>query len=56
MNRTEYGVLQTLVGQICGKHSGARSQYLHCAKMIVAALYKLDTENLQPAPDWWKAF
>ena len=36
-----------LVGQIRGKHSSARSQYLHCAKKVVtvAALYKLDTED-----------
>ena len=33
------------MGQIRGKHSSARSQYLHCAKKVVAALYKLDTED-----------
>ena len=33
------------MGQIRGKHSFARSQYLHCAKEMVAALYKLDTED-----------
>ena len=43
-SRTEYGIRWTLVGQIRGKHSFARSQYLHCVKKVVAALYKLDTE------------
>ena len=34
-----------MVGQIRSKHSSARSQYLHCAKKVVATLYKLDTED-----------
>ena len=42
---TQYGIRQTLVGQIRGKHSSARSQYLHCAKKVVAALSKLDAED-----------
>ena len=33
------------MGQIRDKDSSARSQYLHCAKKVVAALYKLDTEE-----------
>ena len=33
------------MGRIRGKHSSARSQYLHCAKKVVAVLYKLDTED-----------
>jgi len=34
-----------LVGRILGKHSSARSEYRHCAKKVVVALYKLDTDD-----------
>ena len=33
------------MGQIRGKHSSARPQYLHYVKKVVAALYKLDTKD-----------
>jgi hypothetical protein len=45
VSRTEYGIRRTVVAQIRDKHSSSRSQYLHCAKKVVAALYKLDTED-----------
>jgi len=31
--------------QVCVKHSGCRSQYLHTAKGCITALYKLDMED-----------
>ena len=33
------------MGQIRGKHSSARSQYLLCVKKVVVALNKVDTEE-----------
>lgn len=45
VSRTKYGIRWTLVRQIRAKHSSSRSQYLHCAKKMVPALYKLDTED-----------
>ena len=45
ISRTEYRIWRPLVGQMLRKHSSARSQYLHCAKKVVAALCKLDTED-----------
>ena len=45
ISATKYGVRRRLVEQIRGKHCAARSQYLHWAKKVVAALYKLDTED-----------
>ena len=44
------------MGQIRGKYSLARSEHLHCAKKVVAALYKLDTEDPAACPRMVECF
>jgi hypothetical protein len=42
---TKFNGRRPLISQIRAKHSGCRSQYLHCAKGAIKELYKLDTED-----------